>query len=66
MIMNHKKLYQLYTEEKLGQAPKGAEKGPRVANAYARGSEAGQTLVARLTVRHVRSLAPVPHPGGER
>ncbi len=64
MITNHKKLYRLYTEEKLGVRRRRDRK-------RARGSrtpvpEAWRALVAGLSVRHVRGIPQVPHLGGER
>jgi putative transposase len=51
MIMNHKKLYRLYTDEKLGgAAAKGPQTSAGIENTHARGATTGRTLVARLFV----------------
>jgi hypothetical protein len=63
MSMNQKKLYRLYTEEKLGVRP---QTSPWLADTDAGGTETGRTLVAGLSVRHIRGIAQVPHSGRER
>ena len=66
MTMNHKKLYRLYADEKLGvRRRRGEETGARVTHANARGAAARRTLVAGLPVGYVWRIPQVPHFGSE-
>ena len=50
-VMNHKKLYRLYTEEKARrQATKGQKTRPWITDTYARGLKPRRALVFRLSV----------------
>ena len=66
MIMNHKKLYRLYTEEKLGvRRRRGRKRARRVSDTYASGFAPWRALVVGFCVRHVWSFPQIPHPGCE-
>ena len=67
MIMNDKKLYRLYREEgPVGAPPSWPQTGARQPHTDARAAAPEPALVAGLSVRHLRGLPQVPHPGGQR
>lgn len=66
MIMNHKKLYRLCWDEKLGVRQLRGRTGAGIAVTNAGGGETGRKLLAGLPFRHVQRAPSVPHSCGER